>query len=48
MLNNVCLMGRLTHDPELKYTNNNIPVTSFTLAVDRVYSKDKERQTVYL
>ena len=48
MLNNVCLMGRLTRDPELKYTNSNIPATSFTLAVNRAYSKDKEKQTDFI
>lgn len=35
MLNQVTLMGRLTRDPELKYTPSEKPVTSFTLAVDR-------------
>lgn len=35
MLNQVSLMGRLTRDPELKYTKNEKPITSFTLAVDR-------------
>lgn len=32
MLNQVALMGRLTRDPELKYTSTNKPVTSFKLA----------------
>ena len=35
MLNHVTLMGRLTRDPEERYTANNTPVTSFTIAVDR-------------
>lgn len=35
MLNKVILMGRLTRDPELRHTQSDIPVTSFTLAVDR-------------
>ncbi len=35
MLNHITLMGRLTRDPELRYTNDKKPVTSFTLAVDR-------------
>lgn len=35
MLNKTILMGRLTRDPELRYTQSNIPVVSFTLAVDR-------------
>ena len=39
MLNNVVLMGRLVADPELRHTPNDIAVTSFTLAVNRSYSK---------
>lgn len=35
MLNKVILMGRLTRDPEMRYTQSNTPVTSFTLAIDR-------------
>jgi len=35
MINKAVLMGRLTRDPELRHTQNNTPVTSFTLAVDR-------------
>lgn len=35
MLNNINLMGRLTREPELRYTQNSTPVASFTLAVDR-------------
>ena len=35
MLNHITIMGRLTRDPELRRTGSNIPVTSFTLAVDR-------------
>ena len=38
-MNRVILMGRLTHDPELKQTNNGTSTTSFTVAVDR-YSAD--------
>ncbi len=34
-LNKVVLCGRLTADPELKQTQNGIPVVSFTLAVNR-------------
>lgn len=39
MLNTVVLMGRLTADPELRHTSNNVAVTSFTLAVNRSYAK---------
>lgn len=37
MINSVCLVGRLTRDPELKYTGNNIAVASFNLAVNRTF-----------
>lgn len=48
MLNVAILMGRLTADPELRYTQSNIPVTSFTLAVDRRYKSGEERQTDFI
>ena len=35
MLNKVILIGRLTRDPELKYTSSGHAVSTFTLAVDR-------------
>lgn len=35
MLNHITIMGRLTRAPELRYTQSNTPVASFTLAVDR-------------
>lgn len=41
-MNSVILIGRLVRDPELKYTANGVAVCNFTLAVDRVFSKDKE------
>lgn len=41
-MNTVILVGRLTRDPELKYTPNGVAVCNFTLAVDRAFSKDKE------
>jgi single-strand DNA-binding protein len=43
-LNIVILQGRLTADPELKHTSNGTAVCSFTLAVDRPYQKDGEKQ----
>ena len=42
MLNAICLMGRLTKDPELRTTTSGVSVTSFTLAVDRAYVKQGE------
>ena len=45
-MNKVILMGRLTKDPELRYTQSNIAVVAFTLAVDRRFQKkDEEKQT---
>lgn len=41
MLNNCVFMGRLTSVPELKTTQTQKSVTSFTLAVDSTYSKEK-------
>jgi single-strand DNA-binding protein len=42
MLNQVVLIGRLTHDPELRYTpGNGVPVTSFTIAVDRPFTNQQ-------
>lgn len=49
MLNVVALNGRLTADPELRHTNSDIPVTSFTIAVDRSYVKPgAERQADFI
>ena len=48
-MNSICLMGRLTGDPELKTTQTGVSVTSFSVAVDRAYrSKDQERQTDFI
>ena len=38
MLNHIDLMGRITHDLELKHTNSNVPVISFSIAVDRDFA----------
>ena len=48
MLNTITLMGRLTRDPELRYTQAQTPVASFTLAVDRDYSRAEEKQTDFI
>src|ERR687885_3035656 len=40
--NRVVLAGNLTRDPELRFTNNGIPVCEFGLAVNRVRSKSEE------
>lgn len=41
-------MGRLTADPELRYTPNNIAVTKFTLAVDGPVKSGAEKQTDFI
>lgn len=49
MLNEIILMGRLTRDPELRYTASNTPVASFSLAVDRDFApKGEEKQTDFI
>ncbi|MDR0857948.1 MAG: single-stranded DNA-binding protein [Oscillospiraceae bacterium] len=50
MLNHILIMGRLTRDPELRHTQNQVPVASFTLAVDRDFmDKDTgQRQTDFI
>lgn len=50
MLNHITVMGRLTRDPELRRTQSDTPVASFSIACDRDY-KDKatgERPTDFL
>lgn len=50
MLNKIVIMGRLTRDPDLRYTQSQTPVASFTLAVDRDFSDKEtgERQTDFI
>lgn len=44
MINNVTMMGRLTKDPELRVTGNDVKVTSFSIAVERYVGKDKPKE----
>ena len=50
MLNHITIMGRLTHDPEMRSTQSGVAVASFTLAVDRDFGgKDGgEKQTDFI
>lgn len=43
-MNKVCLMGRLTRDPEVRYSNgeNSLAIARWTLAVDRRFQRDGE------
>ena len=43
--NRVMLIGRLTRDPEMRYTSTGLPVTSFSIAVDR-RSKNQQGEKV--
>lgn len=47
-LNKVIIAGRMTADPELKQTNSGTAVTSFSIAVNRKYSKDKENAVDFI
>ena len=50
MLNHIVIMGRLTRDPELRHTQSQTPVASFTLAVDRDFGgrDGGEKQTDFI
>nr|DAI15031.1 MAG TPA: Single strand binding protein [Caudoviricetes sp.] len=49
MLNNVCLVGRMTRDAELRYTPNNQAVATFSLAVNRNFkSQNGEREADFI
>jgi single-strand DNA-binding protein len=47
-MNKATLIGRLAADPELRQTGSGIAVTSFTIAVDRPYTKGSDRQTDWI
>lgn len=49
MLNNICLVGRLVHDPEIKSTNSGSRVSTFAIAVDRNRpGQDGQRMVDYI
>lgn len=49
MINNVVLVGRLTRDAELRYTQSNIAVATFTLAVNRPFKNEAgEREADFI
>ena len=48
-MNKVFLIGRLTRDPELRYTGNNTPVATFSLAVNRNFTNQSgEREADFI
>ena len=49
MLNYIVVMGRLTHDPELRKTASGVSVASFSVAVDRDFSQqDGKKETDFI
>lgn len=44
-MNSVNLIGRLTRDPEVRYTNDQMAIANFTLAIDRPPRKDGTKET---
>ncbi|WP_100332678.1 single-stranded DNA-binding protein [Bacillus xiapuensis] len=49
MMNRVVLVGRLTKDPELRYTPNGVAVATFTLAVNRTFTNQQgEREADFI
>lgn len=47
-MNNVNLTGRLTRDPEVRYTQDNTAIARYTLAVDRRFKKANEAQADFI
>ena len=48
-MNKVVLIGRLTRDPELRYTGSNTPVATFSLAVNRNFANQNgEREADFI
>ena len=47
-LNKVILIGNITHDLEIKQTPSGVSVCSFSIAVNRKYSKDGEQKTDFI
>ena len=49
MLNTCVIIGRLTRDPESRYTVGGVAVTNFALAVERPFkNRDGEQETDYI
>lgn len=49
MINRVVLVGRLTKDPELRYTPSGVPMARFTIAVNRTFSNQSgEREADFI
>lgn len=47
-MNKVLMMGRLTADPDIRYTNDGTAIARYNLAVDRRYKKDGEQSADFI
>lgn len=49
MVNRIVLVGRLTRDPEMRYTSNGVPNATFSIAVDRIPGANaQEKETDFI
>lgn len=48
MMNHVALIGNLTRDPDMRYTQSGTATCSFTIAINRMKSKDGTQKTDYI
>ena len=48
MLNHITIMGRLTRDPEMRRTGSGVAVTSFTIACDRDFGQNSQKETDFV
>ena len=48
MLNHITIMGRLTRDPEMRRTGSGVAVTSFTIACDRDFGQNSQKETDFI
>lgn len=48
MLNHITIMGRMTRDPELRRTGSGVAVANFTVAVDRDFGSNGEKETDFI
>lgn len=48
MLNHITIMGRLTRDPEMRRTGSGVAVASFTIACDRDFATNGEKETDFV
>lgn len=48
MINRVVLVGRLTKDPELRYTPSGVPMTRFTVAVNRPFKNEGQQEADFI